>query len=135
MRGHGRVLNVASLAAFQPVPLMATYAATKAYVLSLTESLSEELKDSGVTVTALCPGFTATKMFTDAIKANARLAKLPGLLVGNVEEVADAGYRACMQGVVIAVPGTVNQAMTLALGATPKWLARRIAGSIVRMGA
>jgi NAD(P)-dependent dehydrogenase (short-subunit alcohol dehydrogenase family) len=59
-RGQGRVLNVASIAAFQPVPMLATYAATKAYVLSLTESLSEELQGTGVTITTLCPGITAT---------------------------------------------------------------------------
>ena len=59
-RGSGRILNVASIGAFQPVPSLATYAATKAYVLSLTEALSEELRDSGITVTALCPGITAT---------------------------------------------------------------------------
>lgn len=134
-RGHGRVLNVASVAAFQPVPMLATYAASKAFVLSLTESLAEELQDSGVTVTALCPGFTATHMLTTAIKSNSRLAKLPGLLVGNADEVADAGYRACMQGVVVAVPGAANQAITLVSRATPKWLVRRIAGSIVRTAA
>ena len=61
-RGFGRVPNVASIAAFQPVPTLATYAATKAYVLSLTESLRQQLKGSGVTVTALCPGITATSM-------------------------------------------------------------------------
>ena len=61
-RGSGRVLNVASIAAFQPVPSLATYAATKAYVLSLSEALSEELRGSGVTVTTLCPGVTATNM-------------------------------------------------------------------------
>ena len=76
-RGHGRVLNVASIAAFQPVPSLATYAATKAYVLSLTESLAEELKGSGVTITALCPGITDTGMLSSATEANAQLAKLP----------------------------------------------------------
>ncbi|HSW04504.1 SDR family NAD(P)-dependent oxidoreductase, partial [Aquabacterium sp.] len=81
-RGRGRVLNVASIAAFQPVPSLATYAATKAYVLSLSESLSEELRDSGVTVTALCPGVTATPMLANAADANSRLARLPGVLVG-----------------------------------------------------
>ena len=61
-RGQGRVLNVASVAAFQPVPSLATYAATKAYVLSLTESLAQELQGTGVSITALCPGITATSM-------------------------------------------------------------------------
>jgi short-subunit dehydrogenase len=131
-RGYGRVLNVASVAAFQPVPLLATYAATKAYVLSLTESLGEELKDRGVTVSALCPGITATRMLSGAVEANARLANLPGFLVGNADEVAAVGYRVCMEGPVIAVPGAVNQAVTLASRVTPKWLLRRIAGTLAR---
>jgi short-subunit dehydrogenase len=127
------VLNVASIAAFQPIPTLATYAATKAYVLSLTESLAEELKDCGVTVTALCPGITATNMLSSATDANARLAELPGFLIGDPDVVAAEGYRACMQGVVINVPGLVNQTAILASRATPRWLLRRIAGTLARM--
>ena len=134
-RGRGRVLNVASIAAFQPVPTLATYAATKAFVLSLTESLAEELNGSGVTVTALCPGITATNMLSSATRENAKLAQLPGLLIGDADEVADEGYRACMEGAVVSVPGRVNQAVTLASRATPKWLLRRIAGALMRKGA
>lgn len=127
-RGAGRVLNVASIAAFQPVPSLATYAATKAYVLSLTESLAVELRDSGVTVTALCPGITATPMFDSAAAANAEISRLPGMLIGRVEEVAREGFAACMNGDVICVPGAVNQAAVLASRGTPKWLLRRVAG-------
>jgi hypothetical protein len=131
-RGRGRILNVASIAAFQPVPTLATYAATKAFVLSLSESLAEELRDSGVTVTALCPGFTATPMLNRASKANARLARLPAVLVGDVEAVAAEGYRACMAGEVVAVPGALNVAATTAARAAPKWLVRRVAGALGR---
>ena len=131
-RGRGRVLNVASIAAFQPIPMLATYAATKAYVLSLTESLADELAGTGVTVTALCPGITDTQMLSDAVAANARLARLPGFLIGDVAEVAEEGYQACMKGDAIRVPGVVNQAVTLASRATPKWLLRRIAGTLAR---
>ena len=131
-RARGRVLNVASVAAFQPVPGLATYAATKAYVLSLTESLAEELRGSGVTVTALCPGITATDMLTSAAEHNAQLSNLPGFLISDVATVADEGYRACLAGEVIRVPGVINQAMTLAAGATPKWLLRRVAGMLGR---
>jgi hypothetical protein len=131
-RGFGRVLNVASIAAFQPVPALATYAATKAYVLSLTESLAEELKGSGVTVTALCPGITATGMLTSAAAANDQLGKLPGFLIGDVNEVAAAGYKACLGGKVIEVPGAMNLVATLAARATPKWLLRRVAGTVTR---
>ena len=131
-RGRGRVLNVASIAAFQPVPMLATYAATKAFVLSLSESLAAELNGTGVTVTTLCPGITDTHMLSSAVEANARLAGLPGFLVGDVEQVAEEGYRACMEGEVIRVPGVVNQFVTLASRATPKWLLRRIAGTLAR---
>lgn len=131
-RGRGRILNVASIAAFQPVPMLACYAATKAYVLSLTEALAEELRDTGVTVTALCPGITATDMLTKAARANSRLDALPGFLVGDVDAVAAAGYRACMSGDVIAVPGEVNWAAAVAARNAPKWLVRRIAGAVGR---
>lgn len=131
-RGSGRVLNVASVAAFQPVPLLATYAASKAYVLSLTESLSEELKGTGVTTTALCPGITATNMLNTALDANGQLSKLPAFLIGDVDEVAREGFDACMRGDVICVPGAINRVATLASRSTPKWLLRRVSGAFAR---
>ncbi len=131
-RGHGRILNVASIAAFQPVPSLATYAATKAYVLSLTESLAKELRASGVTVTAVCPGITATQMLNSAVEASARLERLPDFLIADVAEMAAEGFAACMNGEVIRVPGLLNQAATLAGRAVPKWLRRRIAGTLGR---
>jgi len=129
---RGVVVNVASIAAFQPVPSLATYAATKAYVLSLTESLSEELKGTGVSITALCPGITATNMMSTAQGANPELAQLPGMLVGNADVVAAEGYEACMKGEVIRVPGIVNLAITLTSRASPRWLLRRISGTLGR---
>ena len=111
-RGEGRILNVASIAAFQPVPALATYAATKAYVLSLTESLSEELRGSGVSVTALCPGVTATNMVSSAQEKSGNL-KIPDVVVGDVADVAAEGYRACQNGDVICVPGLINQLSTV----------------------
>ncbi len=131
-RGHGRVLNVASIAAFQPVPSLATYAATKAYVLSLTESLAEELKGTGVSITALCPGITATNMMASVQATNARMAQMPGFLVGDAAAVAAEGHAACMKGEVIRVPGAVNQALALASRASPKWLLRSVYGSVGR---
>jgi short-subunit dehydrogenase len=131
-RREGRVLNVASIAAFQPVPSLATYAATKAYVLSLTESLSEELDGTGVTVTALCPGITATNMVSAVKKTHRELARLPDFVVGSAEAVADDGYNACLNGEVIRIPGVLNQAAILATRATPRWLFRRLSGAVVR---
>ena len=130
-RGKGRILNVASIAAFQPVPSLATYAATKAYVLSLSESLAEELVGTGVSVTALCPGVTATNMVATAQQKSGGL-KIPDFVVGDVEDVAAQGYRACLKGDAICVPGAVNLAATLTGRATPKWLLRRISGVMAR---
>ncbi len=131
-RGSGRVLNVASVAAFQPVPTLATYAATKAYVLSLTESLAEELEGTGVTITALCPGVTETPMVQGARDANAQLGRLPRFAIGSAAEVARAGCEACLRGVVICVPGLLNQAATATADVTPRWLKRRVAGAMSR---
>jgi uncharacterized protein len=131
-RGQGRILNVASIAAFQPIPSLATYAATKAYVLSLTESLSEEFKGTGVRITALCPGITATNMFSGAKAESAQLANLPKFLIGDAEVVAQEGFDACMRGDAIKVPGAINQATIIASRATPKWLLRKVSGAMVR---
>jgi uncharacterized protein len=131
-RGDGRILNVASIAAFQPIPSLATYAATKAYVLSLTESLSEEFKGTGVSVTALCPGITATNMFSGAKAESAQLANLPKFLIGDAKVVAQEGFDACMRGNTIKVPGAINQATIIAGRATPKWLLRKVSGAMVR---
>jgi uncharacterized protein len=131
-RGQGKILNVASIAAFQPIPSLATYAATKAYVLSFTESLSEEFKGTGVSITALCPGVTATNMFSTAKQGSSQLDRLPRFLIGDAKSVANEGFEACMRGEVIRVPGAINQASIIAGRATPKWLLRKVGGAMVR---
>lgn len=125
-------MNVASVTAFQPIPWLATYAASKAYVLSLTESLSEELKGTSVTVTALCPGITATNMLNTATEANRQLSKLPGFLIGNVDDVARESFDACLRGEVVCVTGAINRVATPASRSTPKWLLRRVSGWVTR---
>jgi short-subunit dehydrogenase len=131
-RGAGRIMNVASIGAFMPVPTLATYAATKAYVLSLSEALEVELRDSGVTVTALCPGFTRTPMVENAQDHSAGF-RLPDMVVGDAAFVAREGYRGCMRGTTIVVPGRVNLASTLATRAAPKWLVRRLGDALGRL--
>lgn len=131
-RRWGRVLNVASLAAFQPVATLATYAATKAYVLSLSEALSVELDGSGVSVTALCPGFTDTPMIVSGAPGSGKLPPLPAMLVGNAADVAAEGYRACLRGEVVCVPGVLNRAGSLASRVLPRRLVRGLGSALAR---
>jgi short-subunit dehydrogenase len=131
-RGQGRILNVASVAAFQSVPTLAVYAASKAYVLSLTESLAIELKGTGVTATVLCPGMTATNMLSKAQSSNFLKGDVPTLLVADAKSVAEEGYTACIKGEVIKVYGVLNQAAMITSRATPKWLVRRIGDTLSR---
>jgi short-subunit dehydrogenase len=105
-RGRGRILNVASTAAFVPGPLMANYYASKAYVLSLSEALANELKGTGVTVTALCPGPTATAFQSRAGVKPSKLANVAGM---SAADVARVGYDALMSGKRVAIPGMKNR--------------------------
>ncbi len=127
-RGNGRILNVASVAAFQPIPSMAVYAASKSYVLSLSESLSEELRGSGVSVTALCPGLTKTEMVT-AQKGDS----VPDFLMSSVQDVARDGFAAVMAREVIRIPGVANQAAVTWAHFQPRWLIRGLGGLASRL--
>ncbi len=131
-RGWGRIMNVASTAAFQPGPLMAVYYASKAFVLSFSESLSEELRDTGITVTAFCPGPTPTEFQDRAGVAGSRL--LNGWLMRRTdpETVAHMGYEGMMQGRRIVIPGLLNRVLAQAYRITPRWLMTRVVGVIQR---
>lgn len=131
-RGSGRVLNVASLGAFQPLPSVATYAATKAFVLSLSEALAEEVRGTGVTVTALCPGLTATNMVANAQKKSQRLLNIPNWVFADVETVAQKAFHGCLKGKAVVVPGTKNWLASVLSRATPKWLVRWVTGIVGR---
>ena len=131
-RKFGRILNVASLAGFQPIPSMAVYAASKAYVLSFTESLAEELRGTGVKVTALCPGLTDTNMVS-SIKAQSTTAQwTPGFLISDPKSVARQAYRALMAGQTVLVPGLPNQMAAAWSQVTPRWLNRTMTGFAAR---
>jgi hypothetical protein len=123
-RGNGRVLNVASTAAFQPGPLMAVYYATKAYVLSFSEAVAEEVRGRGVTVTALCPGPTASGFQAGAGMEESRLVK--GRRLPTSEQVARAGYRAMRRGRVVAVVGVGNRFLAASVRLSPRFLIRRV---------
>lgn len=131
-RGHGRILNVASTSAFQPVPSLALYAASKALVLSLSESLSEELSGTGVTVTALCPGLTKTDMLDHAKSEHASVESIPDFLISDVESVARDGVEACLAGTAVVVPGIANRLGASLIQLQPRWLVRAVGGLIGR---
>src|SRR5437879_7206708 len=103
-RKQGRILNVASIAAFMPVPNLAVYAASKAYVLSFGEALSQELSGSKITLTTLCPGVTETGMVQGT-----SLAGMPRMMIMDAKSVALEGYRACMAGKPVHVAGIANE--------------------------
>src|SRR5712691_3316523 len=126
-RKGGRIINVASTAAFQPVPFMATYAATKAFVLSFSEALWEENRPYGIKVMALCPGVTDTNFFEAARgqKPPARVAQTP-------EDVVDAALRGLNRGKSHIISGWTNFIMVEAERLAPRSLVARIAGRMMR---
>jgi short-subunit dehydrogenase len=131
-RGRGRILNVASTASFQPGPLMAVYYATKAYVLSLSEALAEETRGSGVTVTALCPGPTASGFQAGAAMEQSRLVR--GRTLETAASVASYGVAAMRKGDAVAVPGVMNKMLAASIRFTPRPVVRRIVHRMQRRG-
>ncbi|MEZ5659519.1 MAG: SDR family NAD(P)-dependent oxidoreductase [Burkholderiaceae bacterium] len=127
---RGRILNIASTAAFQAGPMMAMYFASKAYLLHWSEAIADELAGQGVTVTALCPGPTNSEFFDRAGMRGTRLANPPTGLA-TAEAVAAAGYAAMKQGRRMSVHGSANKVMALATRFAPRRLATWIARFIV----
>lgn len=122
-RKRGRILNVASLAGLAPGPYTATYSATKAFVVSLTESLAEEARSGGVNVMALCPGFTRTE-FQD--RANMNVGHVPGIAWMSAESVVDSALAAIERGEVVHVPGVLNRLSRAGLRVVPRRLVSRL---------
>jgi uncharacterized protein len=122
-RGRGGVLNVASTSAFQPGPLMSVYYATKAYVLYFSEGLAEELSNTGVSVTCLCPGPTVTEFGADS-HMDGTLAFRIGAM--SAVRVARAGYDGFRAGKVIVVPGLRNKLMAFSVRTGPRSVVRKI---------
>ena len=120
----GKILNVASTAAFQPGPLMAVYYATKAFVLSFSEALANELEGTGVTVTALCPGPTETQFQERGRMQNSALVK--GKKIMDAKAVAEAGYRALMDGKIVEVPGLKNKLLAQSIRVSPRGMVTKI---------
>lgn len=123
---RGRILNVASTAAFQPGPLMAVYYATKAYVLSFSEAIAEELRGTGVTVTALCPGPTTSGFQSRAKMESVRMVKTKSLLMDS-KTVAEQGLKAMFEGRRLIITGFLNRAIASSVKFTPRtWVTRVI---------
>lgn len=130
-RGRGAVINIASVAAFQPMPGNATYAATKAFVLSFSEAVHDELRGTGVTLTAVCPGPIRTE-FMEAAEIPEAERRTPGFIWMTAEELARDAVDAAEEGKRAVVPGATNQVAALAGRHSPRTLAlpivRRLMG-------
>jgi hypothetical protein len=123
-RKSGRILNVASTAAFQPGPLMAVYYATKAYVLSFSEALANETQGTGVSVTCLCPGPTKTGFQQMAKMEDSKLAKSKDIM--DSLSVARVGYEALHQGQTVVIPGFMNKMMAQSVRFLPRTAVTRL---------
>jgi short-subunit dehydrogenase len=123
-RRRGRIMNVASTAAFQPGPYMAVYYATKAYVLSFSEALAAELQGSGVTVSVLCPGPTSTGFQARARMDETRLMRIPWMM--DAATVARLGYRGLMAGKTIVIPGIANRLLAFSVRLAPRAFVRQV---------
>ena len=123
-RGAGRIMNVASTAAFQPGPLMAVYYASKAYVLSFSEALANEVRGAGITVSCFCPGATNTGFAKRAGLESSRLFKQIGAT--NVEAVARDGYRGLMAGRTLVISGMHNWLVAESIRFAPRKLVTAI---------
>ena len=127
-RRSGKIMNVASTAAFQSGPTMAVYFATKAYVLSFSEAVNNEVSDKGVTITALCPGATESGFQAAAAMEESRLVK--GRKLPSSEEVAQYGYAAMMKGKTVAIHGLMNWILANSVRFTPRSIVVKITRKI-----
>ena len=130
-RGRGTVINIASTAAFQPLPGTATYAASKAFVLSLSEATHAELKGTGVTLTAVCPGPVKTE-FMEVAGLDVAEDQVPGVFWMSAEAVAKAAVEAAENGKRAVVPGLLNRAGAITGQHTPRMLMLPIAKRVWR---
>jgi short-subunit dehydrogenase len=124
----GKIMNVASTAAFQPGPIMAVYFATKAYVLSFSEAVNNEVSDKGVTVTTLCPGATESGFQAAAAMEESNLVK--GRKLPTSKEVAEYGYAAMLKGKTVAIHGLMNWILANSVRFTPRSLVVKITRKI-----
>jgi short-subunit dehydrogenase len=132
-RGRGGVLNVASTAAFQPLPRQATYGATKAFVLSLTDALHADLEGTGVVATVLCPGPVKTE-FAESAGIDEAAEGLPDVFWTDPDFVAEQGVKGLERGRRVVVPGLLNRATAIGGQHAPRGLLLRLAGRLTPVG-
>ena len=130
-RRRGWLLNVSSVASFQAAPNLAVYAATKAYVTSLSEALHEEARKAGVKVTALCPGLTGTE-FQSVSNTEGYQSAIPGFMWTSAEQVAATGLSDVAKGRALSVPGVMYKALTTASSMMPRGVLRRASSMMPR---
>ncbi len=130
-RGRGWIVQVSSVASFQPGPTAATYSATKAFVTSLTEALHEELRGTGVHITALCPGYTRTEFHLASGSPDA-VSNVPAFAWLNSTFVARSGLNAVAAGRALEVPGIAYKAAAAVSGSLPRGVVRRLMGLLSR---
>lgn len=130
-RGGGAVCNVSSMAGFQPLPYNATYAATKAFVTSFSQSLHEELRGRGVRVLALCPGYVRTE-FHDV--ADVDHGKVPAAAWLQAPDVVTTALEALARGDALSVPGLGYKLLAASTHLAPRWVVRRVAGVVMGVG-
>jgi uncharacterized protein len=136
-RRSGKILNLASLVSFLPTPSFAAYGPSKAFILSFTQALSQELKGTGVTATALCPGYTETDMmrgFFEATGGETPKSLLPAFVKIGPAEVAREGYKACMRGKAVHIDRLLNRMIVQFIRLQPPWLVRRLSARMARFG-
>lgn len=131
-RGSGYLLNVSSIASFQPSPGLAVYAATKAYVTSLTEALHEEMRGTGVHVTALCPGLTKTE-FQETSNTTDYESMFPDFAWTSVESVAAAGLAGVAKNRAVVVPGLFYKGIAVTSDVTPRAVTRRLSSLATKL--
>ncbi|WP_026375895.1 SDR family NAD(P)-dependent oxidoreductase [Aestuariibacter salexigens] len=129
-RGKGKIVNIASIAGFMPTPGFTVYGATKAFVLSFSEGISQELSGTGVTVTCVCPGVTKTAMMNEA----GGLEKLiPGVFKASPESLAKQAYNACANNDVVFVDKLANKVLVQWATHYPRWLVRKVNGFVQQL--
>lgn len=124
-KGKGRILNVGSIASFMPTPGFSAYGASKAFVLSFSEGISQELKGTGVTVTCVCPGMTETKMLSHA---DGMEKYIPGFMKADPQVLTDESYKALMKGEVVFLDKIANKLLVQWATHYPRWMVRGVNG-------